>query len=634
MNENRNQHNEKQVKEKTNSKRNQIYSVEGLIRKARAYIKRGENIFAKEILLQIIKEWPENPSAKKLLKEVNRRKIENPSIDSDKIQELMDLYKQGEYRKTQNSVDELIKIYGQTNQLMLIKGAAQFSLQELNGALQTYNLILKADPCSVEAYSNIGAVFRRQGDLVKAIECYQKALSLNPNHVNTLLNMGNSYQDLGEFSIAIDCYKKIIKIEPKNLEGNKALGLAYLKHGDTELSVKFFKTAHELDPNDQEIHSNLGLSYFKLGKINQAINSFREYIKTNPRSVETWNNLGSAEKERGDLVAAATCYERAIELDKNLIEAHSNLGLVYEDIGQINEAIKSYDMSLRLDPKNVEVATNLAKLFYLCRRYDEAKKLFGKMNTSEAKYWHLKCTYKLGEEAEFYSDLDSLANQKEVNSVLGSLVSRGNIRYGRIHDNPFCNLPFDYCCKVDLKKQYDFNEIFIRFSNDILNESGTAHKSQPRLTNGVQTSGNVFAKNHPLAKDVERILIEEIERYRQRFYYVKEGIFKNWPKSYRISGWLVSMKTGGTLSAHMHDPGWITGSLYINVPSKENSVDGNIVVSLEDVNDENHHSKNRRIIEIETGDLFLFPSSLLHYTIPFTSNENRIVLAFDVIPVP
>jgi hypothetical protein len=28
--------------------------------------------------------------------------------------------------------------------------------------------------------------------------------------------------------------------------------------------------------------------------------------------------------------------------------------------------------------------------------------------------------------------------------------------------------------------------------------------------------------------------------------------------------------------------------------------------------------------------LCLFPSSLLHYTIPFESNQERIVLAFDV----
>ena len=37
-------------------------------------------------------------------------------------------------------------------------------------------------------------------------------------------------------------------------------------------------------------------------------------------------------------------------------------------------------------------------------------------------------------------------------------------------------------------------------------------------------------------------------------------------------------------------------------------------------------------IDVVTGSLCLFPSSLLHYTIPFEAEEERIVLAFDMIP--
>jgi hypothetical protein len=39
-----------------------------------------------------------------------------------------------------------------------------------------------------------------------------------------------------------------------------------------------------------------------------------------------------------------------------------------------------------------------------------------------------------------------------------------------------------------------------------------------------------------------------------------------------------------------------------------------------------------KIIDVVTGNLVLFPASLLHYTIPFDSKDERTVLAFDVIP--
>ena len=92
------------------------------------------------------------------------------------------------------------------------------------------------------------------------------------------------------------------------------------------------------------------------------------------------------------------------------------------------------------------------------------------------------------------------------------------------------------------------------------------------------------------------------------------------------------MKSGGELSAHIHDTGWITGSIYINVPQKARKDSGNLVVTTDDTKHKKGKTKNMKSIDVVTGSLCLFPSSLLHYTIPFKSNEDRIVLAFDVIP--
>ena len=92
------------------------------------------------------------------------------------------------------------------------------------------------------------------------------------------------------------------------------------------------------------------------------------------------------------------------------------------------------------------------------------------------------------------------------------------------------------------------------------------------------------------------------------------------------------MKNGGELSAHIHDEGWITGSIYINVPPKSKKDSGNLVVATHDPKYGKGNTKDIKSIDVVTGSLCLFPSSLLHYTIPFESNEDRIVLAFDMIP--
>ena len=92
------------------------------------------------------------------------------------------------------------------------------------------------------------------------------------------------------------------------------------------------------------------------------------------------------------------------------------------------------------------------------------------------------------------------------------------------------------------------------------------------------------------------------------------------------------MKSGGELNSYMHERGWISGSIYINVPINLGSTSGDLAFCLDDDLGLADDWKSKKIVSVATGSLVLFPSSLLHYTIPFKSEEKRIVLAFDMVP--
>ena len=237
----------------------------------------------------------------------------------------------------------------------------------------------------------------------------------------------------------------------------------------------------------------------------------------------------------------------------------------------------------------------------------------------------LKYLYKLDKQANFYDQLDYLVGRGENNAVIGSYISRSQIKYGINRTNPFCNEPLEYTLHTNLTSHCDFEDIFIKGATDILTKDIVQNRSQSLLTNGIQTTGNVFNQIGNFTDEIQSILRSEIENYRMCFKDSQEGLIKSWPSDYEIYGWLVSMKSGGKLAAHMHDKGWISGSVYINVPPKVNKDSGNFVVCLD-------NGQESQSIDVVTGSLCLFPSSLLHYTIPFEAEENRIVLAFDVIP--
>ena len=141
--------------------------------------------------------------------------------------------------------------------------------------------------------------------------------------------------------------------------------------------------------------------------------------------------------------------------------------------------------------------------------------------------------------------------------------------------------------------------------------------------------------------EIKKIIYSEVENYLNHFKDSDEGFIKNWPTSFDISAWFINMKNGSKLKAHIHDSGWLSGSIYINVPPKSEINSGNLVICTdydeyeiknEEINPSDKEEKQKKIINVVTGSLCLFPSSLLHYTIPFKSEEERIVLAFDVKP--
>ena len=149
-------------------------------------------------------------------------------------------------------------------------------------------------------------------------------------------------------------------------------------------------------------------------------------------------------------------------------------------------------------------------------------------------------------------------------------------------------------------------------------------------------------KNHKLIEDIfdiknsftdkiQEAILLEIEKYRNKFKDGEDGFISKWPEKHNLYGWLICMESGGKLKPHIHENGWLSGSLYINVPKKTKAESGNLVVSLGEEEDEGDNRINQKqIVNVVTGSLVLFPASLTHYTIPFEAKEKRIVLAFDL----
>ena len=99
--------------------------------------------------------------------------------------------------------------------------------------------------------------------------------------------------------------------------------------------------------------------------------------------------------------------------------------------------------------------------------------------------------------------------------------------------------------------------------------------------------------------------------------------------------WSVRLSSQGYHTNHVHPEGWLSAVLYIALPdevtdAKDDSGSIQFGCPLADLNIE---LPPRRIVKPEVGTLVLFPSYMWHGTIPFTSDEARITVALDILPI-
>lgn len=113
-------------------------------------------------------------------------------------------------------------------------------------AIEFYKKAIEEDPRFVEAYDNLGRVFRGKNMPDSAIYYYDKSLKLFPKGVFANQNKAIVYLYNEEYDKAIEVYKHMINIIPESPEGYYGLAQVYLQTLDFEEAITSVDKAIEL----------------------------------------------------------------------------------------------------------------------------------------------------------------------------------------------------------------------------------------------------------------------------------------------------------------------------------------------------------------------------------------------------
>ncbi|MDC0432405.1 tetratricopeptide repeat protein [Hyphomicrobiales bacterium] len=451
--------------------------------------------------------------------------------------------------------------------------------------------------------------------------------NINNSNVSITINSSNNLKKEA---------KQKSKISQKESEDLKFLFKLYSQK-EYDLLLNNCKNFVKKYPNNTDGLNALALAYKNKNQFKKAIEVFEKIISLNPNIDYIYQNIANILYDQGDAPKALENYKKTLSLNPNSFNAMNGIGLVLSNSGDNESAVKYFLDALKLNPDNKDINYNTASSYRKLEKYNEAISHYIKSPTLKSKSFQLECMYLSGNEniEKFYALLNELGSAETLYPIAASISAHASIEYSNPDPYPFCNEPFSFIYKFNLFDHKDFDENLInQFLSDV-NQSSLSQRGQPLLKNGYQTSGNLFLLEYASVKKIVKIIEEKIEDYRAKFKESDAGIIKNWPKKYNLFGWLIKIKKGGSLSSHMHNEGWLSSSIYLKRPKKTNSNDGDIEFSLDGGNFPKikRLSSEKKIIDIKKGDMVSFPSSLFHSTIPFSSDDDRITLAFDIIPI-
>ena len=229
------------------------------------------------------------------------------------------------------------------------QGESRRATGDMEGALDSFQEALAANPGHVPAHIGTGDVYRVRGEFQKAEESYGKARELEPTSFDANQKLGVLYQLTRRVREAIDFYLNALMIDPASFEANSNLAAAFSQLGEPGQARPYAERAAQLKPDSQPVWLNLASIYIALGRDDLAIDAYRSAADTGELSPGDTMRLAEAQLRCGHHERAVNVLEALIRREPGNGAAHERRGYALFRLLRFEESIAAYGRALEID---------------------------------------------------------------------------------------------------------------------------------------------------------------------------------------------------------------------------------------------------------------------------------------------
>jgi tetratricopeptide (TPR) repeat protein len=389
--------------------------------------------------------------------------------------------------------------------------------------------------------------------------------------------------------------------------------VAHQRRGNHKGAVKRFKLVLKQSPDHPQILNLCARSLAELNDFRSAESLLNRAIKSDPDHAESYGNLGSMLELDGKFEAAAEAYDRVRSLNPESPFGHVRFADACQKMERYGDALKAYERGLAIDPDDANAWSGLSRVSMF--------------------------------EGEWEKGLDSAdraLSRDPGNSLLLAIKSVAFSELGRKGETAEL-VNFEKLIEV---QHFSAPDVYadMKSFNDALCAHCLAH---PTLV--YEPSGKSTMKGHQtddISQDGDKtpisplrdMIVDAIRGYQKTHPLDPSHPFlAQKPDQWGAYIWATVLESSGHQASHIHPSGWLSGVYYVKIPDVISASSEDKAGWIEFGEAARYpHSKAEndvRLYQPQEGMVVLFPSYFYHRTVPFESDDQRISIAFDIVPV-
>ena len=476
---------------------------------------------------------------------------------------------------------------------------------QITAALAGYERVLQSNPDDPLALRLGGIAARELGDTGRGLDLLSKAAALPAPNPEAFCELALSQMVAGNLIEATRIFRATLEQFPTFPKALANFGALLQYRGHVAEAAQIYEAYLDLDPQDLEIRCNLSKSLIDLGQTERAIQEAEETCRHSGDHPRALSHLGSVFLDVGDMDQAETYLVRASESEMADELTFVNLGSLFLSKGHADHACRALERAMHLNPNHAQGTADYIIALSATGNHAKAAK------TSE----------------------DFLRRHPGERSVLASYAYA--LGMGDKTERALTLLNYETLLhQVDLSVGMPN----ARISSFVCGHHSLNENPVSKATLGGSQTGEFDFDEDPNIHVLSAAIVDSVhDQIAQLIMSDSDDIslMRSPPRNWTLRLWGTVLEDGGRQTPHIHPLSWMSGVYYAKIPD-------NIVA---------HTSKNgwlefgpppekynmvtplaTRSIEPSEGKLVLFPSYFYHSTKELLSDENRVSLAFDVVP--